>query len=154
MARKQSHHHRGPSGRPRLWGKHAVAAALDNPQRKVLKAWATREATAFMQFPKDVAVTLADVADLGRLVPNDAPHQGVVIEVAPLEEIWLDELLSAAGERAVLLVLDQVTDPHNVGAILRSAAAFGAIGVVTTDRHSPPDSGVVAKAASDALEGL
>ena len=150
--RKKSHQSHGTPVRPRLWGKHAVAAALDNPGRKVLKAWATREATAFMQFPKDVAVTLADVADLGRLVPNDAPHQGVVIEVAPLEEIWLDELLSAAGERAVLLVLDQVTDPHNVGAILRSAAAFGAIGVVTQDRHSPPESGVVAKAASGALE--
>jgi len=150
--RKKSHQSHGTPVRPRLWGKHAVAAALDNPGRKVLRAWATREATAFMQFPKDVAVTLADVADLGRLVPNDAPHQGVVIEVAPLEEIWLDELLSAAGERAVLLVLDQVTDPHNVGAILRSAAAFGAIGVVTQDRHSPPESGVVAKAASGALE--
>src|SRR5438270_10698482 len=152
MARKQSHHHRGPSGRPRLWGKHAVAAALDNPQRKVLKAWATRETAASMQFPVEVAVTLADVADLGRLVPNDAPHQGVVIEVEPLEEVWLDEILTGAGERAVLLVLDQVTDPHNVGAILRSAAAFGAAGIVTQDRHSPPESGVIAKAASGALE--
>jgi 23S rRNA (guanosine2251-2'-O)-methyltransferase len=105
-----------------------------------------------MQFPKDVAVTFSDVADLGRLVPGDAPHQGVVIEVEPLEEAWLDELVTGAPERAVLLVLDQVTDPHNVGAILRSAAAFGAIGIVTQDRHSPPESGVVAKAASGALE--
>ena len=80
------------------------------------------------------------------------PHQGVVIEVEPLEDAWLDDLLNGAGERAVLLVLDQVTDPHNVGAILRSAAAFGAIGIVTQDRHSPPESGVVAKAASGALE--
>lgn len=107
-----------------------------------------------MQFPSDVAVTLADVADLGRLVPHDAPHQGVVIEVEPLEETWLDEILNSAGERAVLLVLDQVTDPHNVGAILRSAAAFGAIGIVTQDRHSPPESGVVAKASSGALERM
>lgn len=135
-----------------MWGKHAVASALDNPDRRVLKAWATREAAGFMQFPKDVAVTLADVADLGRLVPSDAPHQGVVIEVEPLEEVWLSELMTQAPERAVLLVLDQVTDPHNVGAILRSAAAFGAIGIVTQDRHSPPESGVVAKAASGALE--
>jgi 23S rRNA (guanosine2251-2'-O)-methyltransferase len=150
--RKKSHQSHGTASRPRLWGKHAVAAALDNPERKVLRAWATREAVAFMQFPKDVAVTLAEAPDLGRLVPHDAPHQGVVIEVEPLEEVWLDGLISAPSERAVLLVLDQVTDPHNVGAILRSAAAFGAVGIVTQDRHSPPESGVVAKAASGALE--
>src|SRR3954471_15322465 len=150
--RKKSHQSHGTAGRPRLWGKHAVAAALDNPDRKVLRAWATREAAGFMQFPKDVAVTLAEVPDLGRLVPHDAPHQGIVIEVEPLEGAWLDGLLTEAGENAVLLVLDQVTDPHNVGAILRSAAAFGAIGIVTQDRHSPPESGALAKAASGALE--
>src|SRR5438270_12564262 len=150
--RKKSHQSHGSQSRPRFWGKHAVAAALDNPGRKVLKAWATREGAASMQFPADVAVTLADVADLGRLVPHDAPHQGVVIEVEPLEEVWLDEILTAAEECAVLLVLDQVTDPHNVGAILRTAAAFGAAGIVTQDRHSPPESGVIAKAASGALE--
>jgi 23S rRNA (guanosine2251-2'-O)-methyltransferase len=150
--RKKSHQSHGSPSRPRLWGKHAVAAALDNPRRKVLRAWATRDATAFMQFPQEVAVTLAEAPDLGRLVPHDAPHQGVVVEVEPLEEVWLDELLAEPPERAVMLVLDQVTDPHNVGAILRSAAAFGAIGIVTQDRHSPPESGVVAKAASGALE--
>ena len=105
-----------------------------------------------MNFPADVPVTYADVADLGRLVPNDAPHQGVVIEVAPLEDMWLADLLADAPEKAVLLVLDQVTDPHNVGAIMRSAAAFGAIGIVTQDRHSPTEGGVLAKAASGALE--
>ena len=151
MSRKVSHQNRAPQ-RPRLWGKHAVAAALDNPDRKVVKAWATRETAAFMQFPKDVAVTLAEAPDLGRLVPRDAPHQGVVIEVEPLEDAWLDELIGMPAERALLLVLDQVTDPHNVGAILRSAAAFGAVGIVTQDRHSPPESGVLAKAASGALE--
>ena len=150
--RKKSHQSHGTANRPRFWGKHAVTAALDNPERRVLKAWTTREAAGFMQFPKDVPVTLADVADLGRLVPHDAPHQGVVIEVEPLEDAWLDEILGDAPERAVLLVLDQVTDPHNVGAILRSAAAFGAIGIVTQDRHSPPESGALAKAASGTLE--
>jgi 23S rRNA (guanosine2251-2'-O)-methyltransferase len=150
--RKKSHQSRGPANQPRFWGRHAVAAALDNPNRKVLKAWATREAAAVMQFPSDVPLTHAEGPDLARMVPHDAPHQGVVIEVEPLEDAWLDGLLHDAGERAVLLVLDQVTDPHNVGAILRSAAAFGAIGIVTQDRHSPPESGVVAKAASGALE--
>src|SRR3954464_5380448 len=150
--RKKSHQSHGTANRPRLWGRHAVAAALDNPDRKVLRAWATREAMEYMQLPKEGAVTRAEAPDLGRLVPADAPHQGIVIEVEPLEDVWLDGLLHEAAERAVLLVLDQVTDPHNVGAILRSAAAFGAIGIVTQDRHSPPESGVVAKAASGALE--
>ena len=150
--RKKSHQSHGTANRPRFWGKHAVAAALDNPDRKVLRAWVTREAAAFMQFPKEVPLTLAEAPDLGRLVPQDAPHQGVVIEVEPLEDSWLDELLTTGHDRAVLLVLDQVTDPHNVGAILRSAAAFGSVGIVTQDRHSPPESGVVAKAASGALE--
>jgi 23S rRNA (guanosine2251-2'-O)-methyltransferase len=152
MARHKRSHPHGSPGRPRLWGKHAVAAALDNSARKVLRAWATRDAAAAMQFPKGLPVTFADVADLGRLVPHDAPHQGVVVEVEPLDDAWLGDLLAAAPERSTLLVLDQVTDPHNVGAILRSAAAFGAIGIVTQDRHSPPESGALAKAASGALE--
>ena len=150
--RKKSHQSHGTAQRPRLWGKHAVAAALDNPDRKVLKAWATRDAAAMMQFPAEVAVTLADVADLGRLVPHDAAHQGLVVEVEPLDEVWLDELLTGAGEQAVLLVLDQVTDPHNVGEILRTAAAYALDGIVTTERHSPAMTGVLAKAASGGLE--
>src|SRR5688572_1574028 len=152
MARKNKSKSGASPNRPRFWGKHAVAAALDNPARRVVRAWATRETAGFMQFPDGVAVTLADVADLGRLVPNDAPHQGVVVEVEPLEELWLADLLAQAEERSALLVLDQVTDPHNVGAILRSAAAFGALGIVTQDRHSPAEGGVIAKAASGALE--
>ena len=154
MARKKSHHRHGTPSRPRFWGKHAVAAALDNPGRRVVHAWATRDAAELMQFPPDVPLTRAEVTDLGKLVPGDAPHQGMVIEVEPLEDIWLDDILTQAPERAVLLVLDQVTDPHNVGAILRSAAAFGAIGIVTQDRHSPPESGALAKAASGALETM
>lgn len=152
MARKNKHKGGGNPNRPRFWGRHAVAAALDNPDRKVLKAWATQEAADFMNFPKEVAVVRAEAPDLGRMVPHDAPHQGVVIEVEPLEDMWLGDLLAEAPDKATLLVLDQVTDPHNVGAILRSAAAFGAIGIVTQDRHAPPESGALAKAASGALE--
>ena len=152
MARKNKARGGSNPNRPRLWGKHAVAAALDNPNRKVLKAWSTRDAATFMRFPPEVPLVMAEAPDLGRMVPHDAPHQGVVIEVEPLEDMWLGDLLADAPERALLLVLDQVTDPHNVGAILRSAAAFGAIGIVTQDRHSPPESGALAKAASGALE--
>ena len=138
--------------RPRFWGKHAVAAALDNEERKVVRLWVTREAAEFLQPPKEIQVTYADVADLARLVPGDAPHQGMVAEVERLEDILLAELLDQAEDGRPLLVLDQVTDPHNVGAILRSAAAFDALGIVTQDRHAPPESGSLAKAASGALE--
>ena len=144
-----------PHNKPRFWGRHPVAAALANPERIVRKAWVTHEAKNDFDFPKDVPVSFAEVADLGRLVPNDAPHQGVVIEVDPLEDLFLGDILMRAPddtERATLLMLDQVTDPHNVGAILRSAAAFGALAIVTQDRHSPPESGALARAASGALE--
>src|SRR4029078_6864729 len=98
---------------PRLWGKHAVAAALDNPERKVLRAWATRDAAASMNFPNDVAPTLADAADLGRLVPQDTPHQGVVIEVEPLAECWLDDILQQAGRARHLSLSDNAASPRH-----------------------------------------
>ena len=153
MARRGHRPSQGTAPRPRFWGRHAVTAALANPQRTVRKLWGTREALAGLQLPPVLPVTYADVADLGRLVPADAPHQGLVAEVEPLEEIWLGDLLEEGrDDRRPLLVLDQVTDPHNVGALLRSAAAFDALGLVTQDRHSPPESGGVARAASGALE--
>ena len=154
MARKRKNRGGSNPNRPRFWGKHAVAAALDNPDRTVLKAWATREAANFMQFPPDVQVVMAEVTDLARLVPADAPHQGVVIECEPLEDVWLGDVLAEADEEAIILVLDQVTDPHNVGAILRSAAAFDVTAIVTQDRHAPPEGGALAKAASGALETI
>jgi 23S rRNA (guanosine2251-2'-O)-methyltransferase len=140
--------------RPRLWGRHAVTAALANPRRTLRKLWATREAAARLALAPDaVPMVFAEAPDLGRLVPSDAPHQGLVLEVDPLEDVWLDELFEAGhlSDRPII-VLDQVTDPHNVGAVLRSAAAFDAVGLVTQDRHAPPESGALAKAASGALE--
>ena len=111
----------------------------------------TREALATLEIPDDIAVVICDVADLGRVIPRDAPHQGMVADVDPLPDIWLSEILDQQTDRPLLL-LDQVTDPHNVGAILRSAAAFDAAAIITQDRHAPPESGVVAKSASGALE--
>lgn len=143
-------------GYPHLYGRHAVTAALANPHRVIRKIWGTRDAINALELPPVLPIVYSDVADLGRMVPHDAPHQGIVAEVEPLEDIWLGDLLEqgAADDQArkPILVLDQVTDPHNVGAILRSAAAFGAAGVIVTDRHAPSDTGVLAKAASGALE--
>lgn len=130
-----------------------MIAALANPERTVRRMWATRDAAMALDLPPVIPITYADVADLGRMVPQDAPHQGLVIEVDPLPDIWLGDLLDKGrDDRRPLLVLDQVTDPHNVGAVLRSAAAFDALGIVTQDRHSPPESGALARSASGALE--
>ena len=155
MARRGHRPSTGTAGRPRFWGRHAVTAALANPERTVRKLWGTREALSALDVPATLPVTFADVADLGRLVPADAPHQGLVAEVDPLEEMWLADLIEQGkGDTRPLVVLDQVTDPHNVGAILRSAAAFDALGIVTQDRHAPPESGTVARSASGALETM
>jgi len=144
---------RASTGSVRLWGRHAVEAALKNPARQHRKLWATREGIDSLdgELPADFPVEYADAADLARLVARDAPHQGLVLECAALEDVFLDEVMDGDAARP-LVVLDQVTDPHNVGAILRSAAAFGAAAIVTQDRHAPPESGVVAKSASGALE--
>ena len=153
--RRGRHSSPHPSGgnRLRFWGRHAVIAALANPQRSVRKLSGTREAIAALDLPGGLPVTYAESADLARMVPHDAPHQGLVAEVDPLDDIWLDDLLArGANDRRPLLVLDQVTDPHNVGAILRSVAAFDGLGIVTQDRHAPPESGALARAASGALE--
>jgi len=151
---RRGHRPSQPQGnRPRFWGRHAVLAALANPDRNARKLWGTREALQKLDLPPVLPVTYADVADLGRLVPADAPHQGLVLEVDPLDDVWLGDLLeSGADDRRPLVLLDQVTDPHNVGAVLRSAAAFDALGIVTQDRHAPPESGALARAASGALE--
>ncbi len=151
---KRGHRTGKPSGGyPRLYGRHPVIAALANPNRTVRKIWGTRDALAALELPPVLPIVYSDVADLGRMVPGDAPHQGIVAEVEPLEDVWLGDVLeSGADDTRPILVLDQVTDPHNVGAIFRSAAAFDALAIVTQDRHAPPESGVLARAASGALE--
>ncbi len=144
---------RASAGAVRLWGRHAVEAALKNPERNHRKLWATREGVASLdgELPADFPVEWAQPLDLARLVARDAPHQGLVLECDALPDVYLDEVLHGDPARP-LVVLDQVTDPHNVGAILRSAAAFNACAILTQDRHAPPESGVVAKSASGALE--
>lgn len=144
---------RSNKGVVRLWGRHAVEAALMNPRRLHRKLWATLEGIDSLggELPPGFPLERAEVADLARLVAKDAPHQGLVLECEPLDDLHLDEVLDADPARPIL-VLDQVTDPHNVGALLRSAAAFNAAAIVTQDRHAPPEGGVIGKAASGALE--
>ena len=140
-----------------LYGHHPVLAALANPDRKVERLLVTKEvaerhAAAIAKAGATQKATVMPRDELSQRLPAGAVHQGIAVLVAPLEEPALDDILARCGENALVLALDQVTDPHNVGAILRSAAAFGVAGVVVTERNAPADTGVLAKAASGALE--
>ncbi len=136
-----------------IYGIHPVLAALANPRRQVLRMLATpnalgRLSSAGATLPATAEETTPKLLD--RLLGGEAVHQGVAIEVAPLPPTKLDDLKDAR----LVVVLDQVTDPHNVGAILRSSLAFAADAVITTGRHAPAETGVLAKAASGALDGI
>lgn len=134
-----------------LYGLHTLRAALMNPRRTVHRVLATSNALRRLDLPPEApgvrAAEKVDVRQLNRLL-GDAVHQGVAALVDPLASVDLDAL----AERDLVLCLDHVTDPHNVGAILRSAAAFGAGGVVLTRRNSASETGVLAKSASGALD--
>ncbi|MGG7518013.1 23S rRNA (guanosine(2251)-2'-O)-methyltransferase RlmB [Allorhizobium undicola] len=135
-----------------LYGLHTVRAALENRERQIIKLSATQNALARLELPDSGSlkypVEVVSPQDIDRVLGPEAIHQGVMLETRPLPV----RRLEALKESPLLLVLDQVTDPHNVGAIMRSAVAFGAGAVITTQRHSPTESGVLAKSASGALE--
>ncbi|WP_099866145.1 TrmH family RNA methyltransferase [Pararhizobium haloflavum] len=143
-----------PPERVHLYGLHTVRAAMSNPARTIERMLVTKNALmrldvddpASLPFP--VEVVHPSVID--RALGGDATHQGVMIEAKPLPVRRLSDLKN----RPLIVVLDQVTDPHNVGAIMRSAVAFEAGAVITTMRHSPQESGVLAKSASGALEHM
>lgn len=144
-----------------LYGHHAVAAALANPLRKVLRLLATAEAAAKLAAAPGVPeralsqLRAAARAEIDQQVGTEAVHQGVAVLVHPLEFDLADVLTATmAAADSCIVVLDQVTDPHNVGAILRSAAAFGAAAVIAPDRHAADESGAMAKSASGALDKI
>ena len=135
-----------------LYGLHTVEAALKNPRRTARRLLATRNALMRLhdRFEDGLPLAAEEASpyDLDRLLGSEAVHQGVALEAEPLEPLKAADLSSAR----LLLALDQITDPHNVGAILRSAAALGVDAVVTPARHSAAESGVLAKSASGALD--
>lgn len=134
-----------------LYGLHTVRAALDNPLRVKKELLATTNALSRLneigQIGK-VKVRETTPKELDRLLGGDAVHQGAALEVDPVSRFGLNDI----QQLKLVVVLDQLTDPHNVGAILRTACAFGADAVITTARHSPQETGVMAKAASGALD--
>jgi 23S rRNA (guanosine2251-2'-O)-methyltransferase len=134
-----------------IYGFHSVSAALRAPRRKLIRLYATEAAAERLSADiaaRSVEIRILSNEDISLRAPRDAVHQGVLLEARPLAPIDLSEL----PVRGLVIVLDQVTDPHNVGAILRTAAAFAADALVTTERHSPEFTGALAKSASGGLE--
>lgn len=134
-----------------IYGLHSVREALANPRRRFIRLLATENALARLTeggtpLPIEPEIVRPDV--IGRLLTPDAVHQGLLLEADPPPAPALDSL----PDDSLLLALDQITDPHNIGAIMRSACAFGVCGIITTFRHAPEVTGVMAKAASGALE--
>lgn len=138
-----------------LWGWHTVVAALANPERpapKKLIATAERARLLTERFGKIAALEIVEAAAVREALPTGAIHQGVALKTPPVAPVPIDELGALAS--GVILMLDQVTDPQNVGAIFRSAAALGARGVILQDRHAPVLSGALAKAAAGAIDAV
>jgi len=136
----------GPSW---VWGVHATLAALANPARRIERVVATRNAAS--RLPEGVDAQILDPDAIDGMLPPDAVHQGLAVRVHPLEPLELEAACAPPDGRSVL-ILDGVTDPQNVGAAFRSAAAFGARAVILQDRKSPPLTGVLAKAAAGSIE--
>jgi 23S rRNA (guanosine2251-2'-O)-methyltransferase len=131
-----------------IYGTHAVLAAMANPKRKVLDLRATRNASEGL--PEGTRVNLIDGEELAAKLPAGAVHQGIAVRVTPLEVMEIDQAIpDVAG---IVLVLDQVTDPQNIGAVFRSAAAFGVRAIIQQDRKAPPITGSLAKAAVGGIE--
>ncbi len=150
---------RAPANTIWLHGLHAVAAALLNPRRRLRRLLLTADAETALKerLPEGTFAArklqperVEDRARFHTFLPEDSVHQGAALLAEPLPQLALDDVLK--GSDGPVLLLDQVTDPRNVGAILRSAAAFGAAAVVVQDRHAPPETGALARAASGALE--
>jgi 23S rRNA (guanosine2251-2'-O)-methyltransferase len=135
----------------RIYGFHSVEAALKAPRRELIRLYATAAAAERLQpeiAARGIEVRIMSLEEIAARAPREAVHQGVLLEARPLAPIHLSELPA----NGLVIVLDQITDPHNVGAILRTAAAFAVDALVTTERHSPEFSGTLAKSASGGLE--
>ena len=157
--RENRDHSRSKPAENWLFGTHAVLAALANPARRCHHLLITSETLRRLEpeleelVPAGLAADRCDRATISEQLPPDAVHQGIALQCDPLPDPSLEDILDRHAEGdSIVVVLDQITDPHNVGAILRSAAGFGAHAVIMQDRNAPPASGTLAKSASGALE--
>lgn len=135
-----------------IYGKHPATATLSNPRRKIIEVHCTQEVFArHKDLIESRKYKIATSQQLNSLLPKDATHQGIAVFVAPVATSSLNDI-DLSSPHAKIAILDQVTDPHNIGAILRSAAAFGIQAIIMTNDSSAEESGVIAKTACGALE--
>ncbi len=137
-----------------LYGNHAVEAALRNGNREKIEIRTTNEAGIDKKSLKNLPLKVVSRQELDSLLPPGSIHQGIALQVKPLEPTFVDDIVRRTKDkdRSVILILDQVTDPHNIGAILRSCAAFEADAVILPDSNAPEETGTLAKSACGALE--
>lgn len=137
-----------------VYGWHAVEAALANPERTVLRILTSGSATERLKLPNRKLPTpqVVEARELDRMLGAEAVHQGLAAEVKPLEPYMLEDIIHLENPTGPIVILDQVSDPHNVGAILRSAAAYDAVAVIFPKDHSAPETPAMAKAACGAID--
>jgi len=152
----RAHSDKSLAGKPKeqiwMYGQHAVLAALNNPQRKLYKLIVTSKNILTTNYPIEPEVVDKEVIE--KNLPPGAVHQGIALLSSPLAKKELEDILGDSSDQSILIVIDQANDPHNIGAVIRSAAAFKADAVIVPERYTPQSTAKVAKSASGALEKI
>ncbi len=161
MSQKNIAENKNFGGQVLLYGRHPVLAAINNPKRKIGKVFCTKENAdevkkALSQNKRNLSVSIIDRKELDKLLPKDAVHQGFALQCQELEDYTLDEICRLAENKpnCHILILDQVTDPQNIGAIIRSCVAFDTLALILQDKNSPAETGTMAKASAGMIEQL
>ena len=161
MSQKNIAENKNFCGQVLLYGRHPVLAAINNPKRKIGKVFCTKENAdevkkALSQNKRNLPVSIIDRKELDKLLPKDAVHQGFALQCQELEDYTLDEICRLAENKpnCHILILDQVTDPQNIGAIIRSCVAFDTLALILQDKNSPAETGTMAKASAGMIEQL
>lgn len=147
------------SGKPALilYGRHAVLAALKNPRRKISKLLCTKEnAEEIRRTAPNAPLQIVERKEIDRLLPPEAVHQGFALSCSELPPVAVEDVIALAENKdnCHVLILDQVTDPQNIGAIIRSAVAFNTLALIVQDKNSPSETGSMAKASAGMIEHL
>lgn len=161
MSKKNISENKNFSGQVLLYGRHPVLAAINNPERKINKIFCSKEnaeeiKTTLTKNKRNIALSIIDRKELDKMLPRDAVHQGFALQCQELEDYTLDEICRLAEEQqnCHVLILDQVTDPQNIGAIIRSCVAFDTLALILQDKNSPTETGAMAKASAGMIEQL